>query len=585
MTQDEERRLVDHGDALVWLDPGYETSKAPPDPDEIDRRFDDVDTAHHDKDMTRRDFAICELIIALKSDLQAAMAPQGGGEATPANKAEMKRLQNAIDRTRDVQLVEKEEAVDRLCTLRLEEAKQSGDEAEMRRAMLMARRYGGEHLQVYEEVHAMQQQLYQAQLVQRLQEQLAVARKDRNPEMFISVYKTAAQNTADGGHTDYTNFCKEVEADITNLLAEGRKKRDINLIEAMKQVAEAITDECMIAHDLAQKAHIYMQESALLKAMDESFTGKNISAMRGVEQHAKEMAKKHAAEENTFGEIQEQALKKVRDLQRTIGKDMGLPDEDWDVVLELTGAEVKNIIVRKTVEKDKELQQRMQQLVNYTFTGGKGSKTFTRDRKKQDHPIADHLDVKEVVYVQNAENFVNFNARRKQIADELKSKGREVKSYNVRTAGVSLTGYGRHKELDDTINEVYMWHGCSPEAAKGITDKDFDLSRAGTGAGTMFGAGIYFAESCLKADEYTKCDSRGWFPMLLCRVVLGSINYIDEKNPAGMGQSFVDSCKKGRPFHSVLGDRLKVKNTFREFIVYDNEQTYPECIVWYKRCK
>ncbi len=34
---------------------------------------------------------------------------------------------------------------------------------------------------------------------------------------------------------------------------------------------------------------------------------------------------------------------------------------------------------------------------------------------------------------------------------------------------------------------------------------------------------------------------------------------------------------------SVLGDREKCRQTYREFIVYDNEMTYVDYIIWYRR--
>merc|ERR1712107_697079 len=110
------------------------------------------------------------------------------------------------------------------------------------------------------------------------------------------------------------------------------------------------------------------------------------------------------------------------------------------------------------------------------------------------------------------------------------------------------------------------------------------MSRIGSGKGTIFGAGIYFAESAMKADEYTKPDARGYLPLILNRVMLGNINYCDTDNPWDIKHDLEDSCKPGKgDNHSVLGDREVVRKTFREFIIYDNEQCYPEYIVWYKR--
>ena len=34
--------------------------------------------------------------------------------------------------------------------------------------------------------------------------------------------------------------------------------------------------------------------------------------------------------------------------------------------------------------------------------------------------------------------------------------------------------------VDDRLNEVYLWHGTNPLAAKSISTTDFDLKRAGS---------------------------------------------------------------------------------------------------------
>merc|ERR1712079_495348 len=149
---------------------------------------------------------------------------------------------------------------------------------------------------------------------------------------------------------------------------------------------------------------------------------------------------------------------------------------------------------------------------------------------------------------------------------------------------VSLQGCWRHPQepVDKAINEAWLWHGTSEAGAAGITDTDFDLVRAGTATGSLFGRGLYFAESCMKADEYAAQDSRGLCPLLLSRVVLGRVRYCDAKEPSLIASSLEASCKGGG-FHSVIGDREKVRGTYREFIVFDNDQVYPEYVVWYRR--
>ena len=61
------------------------------------------------------------------------------------------------------------------------------------------------------------------------------------------------------------------------------------------------------------------------------------------------------------------------------------------------------------------------------------------------------------------------------------------------------------------------------------------------------------------------------------------INSRLEKEPWHICDTLLKSCRGG-DYDSVLGDREHVKGTFREFVVYDTHQVYPEFIVWYRKC-
>eukprot|EP00439_Symbiodinium_sp_Y106_P011072 s2229_g1.t1 len=134
-------------------------------------------------------------------------------------------------------------------------------------------------------------------------------------------------------------------------------------------------------------------------------------------------------------------------------------------------------------------------------------------------------------------------------------------------------------------------------ASAGICASNFRLKMAGSGAtwkepgmGTgrpLYGYGVYCADSSTKADEYAE-DIRGGLPsdegchaMLVCRVVGGLCRIVDP-----LRQDVLDG-----PYHSVLGDRVvKLKmlaaqevKPFREIVVHDNNQIFPEFILYYKR--
>jgi hypothetical protein len=61
--------------------------------------------------------------------------------------------------------------------------------------------------------------------------------------------------------------------------------------------------------------------------------------------------------------------------------------------------------------------------------------------------------------------------------------------------------------LQASVNEVYAWHGTSVRKALCIAREDYRLDLAGSGAGGMYGPGMYLAESCTKADEYARDDA------------------------------------------------------------------------------
>jgi hypothetical protein len=131
------------------------------------------------------------------------------------------------------------------------------------------------------------------------------------------------------------------------------------------------------------------------------------------------------------------------------------------------------------------------------------------------------------------------------------------------------------------LNEAYLWHGTSVRAALSIAHSDFNIDFSGTNRGTMYGDGVYLAESSTKADEYARDEPGGYyegvFAMVLCRVCLGRFYYTQDRD-----QNAADMCRLGG-YDSTLGDRLTKARTFREFVVYDADQVYPEYIVVYER--
>lgn len=165
------------------------------------------------------------------------------------------------------------------------------------------------------------------------------------------------------------------------------------------------------------------------------------------------------------------------------------------------------------------------------------------------------------------------------------------------------------KKIDDKSNEYYLFHGTKWEVINIVKKKGFD-ERVGSTSG-MFGAGIYFAENSSKSNQYVPCPQCGKgaiftdgictcnlistqnYGMLMCRVILGDIHIALDYN----SEQYKGTKKHPirRPpyklndmelYDSIMGESINnggSKLNYREFIIYDRFQVYPEYILYFDR--
>eukprot|EP00420_Gonyaulax_spinifera_P035396 CAMPEP_0197878714 /NCGR_PEP_ID=MMETSP1439-20131203/7015_1 /TAXON_ID=66791 /ORGANISM="Gonyaulax spinifera, Strain CCMP409" /LENGTH=129 /DNA_ID=CAMNT_0043498155 /DNA_START=85 /DNA_END=474 /DNA_ORIENTATION=- len=125
-------------------------------------------------------------------------------------------------------------------------------------------------------------------------------------------------------------------------------------------------------------------------------------------------------------------------------------------------------------------------------------------------------------------------------------------------------------------------------AGTGATWKD-----PGKDTGTpLYGYGIYFAEHVTKSDEYSEAipeeedvlpvgEEYDFHTVLLCRVLGGRTNVVRTNE---IERDKLKSDVFAGPYHSVFGDRVTTLNKpFREIVVYDKDQCYPEFLLVYAR--
>lgn len=207
------------------------------------------------------------------------------------------------------------------------------------------------------------------------------------------------------------------------------------------------------------------------------------------------------------------------------------------------------------------------------------SDVVTRDRKGGGVPH--RLEVVNVLHNENRALWESYVHARAKILEQCVASN--AKSLEVKTSFAGCQAFGN---LDKKANEFLLFHGTKPSSADKICSGDFRMDLAGSGAGSLYGTGVYFAERSSKGDEYAGDDEegvyQGLYAMLLCRVTCGNMLYCDDVRPSAA--LLAEQCTSdGALYHSVLGDREKARGTYREFIIYDKDQAYPEYVIIYRR--
>lgn len=201
----------------------------------------------------------------------------------------------------------------------------------------------------------------------------------------------------------------------------------------------------------------------------------------------------------------------------------------------------------------------------------------TRDRGFTKPP---RLQVVQVQQNCNPALWKNYAAARDEISAKMAGQG-GAPCGTSRAMQEDGTSFG---PLVSGANEFLLFHGTKPSACENICKSDFLVSLSGSNVGTLYGKGIYFSENSSKSDEYASDDASGIFSglyaLLVCRVTLGRMLYTEEVTPDT--EELLRNVRAGG-FNSVLGDREKARGTYREFVVYESRQVYPEFVVIYRR--
>ncbi|CAG5122479.1 unnamed protein product, partial [Candidula unifasciata] len=210
------------------------------------------------------------------------------------------------------------------------------------------------------------------------------------------------------------------------------------------------------------------------------------------------------------------------------------------------------------VSVEPETKQSVIDLINKTWDPnlvGQGNDAFGLTHSK--------IRVIDVKRIENLTLFELYSTQRKLLFKKMLSKNKicpdigKIRGSKGRVITTEHLKSFMKEELYYEVNEHYLFHGT--KAPKAIAANGID-PRVSNEAG-MFGKGIYTAEAFTKADQYTESVKLTRPPCIQC-------------------SSDKCSCSNQELYDSVMGDGRWI---FREFVVYDQNQCYPEYLISYQR--
>ena len=198
-------------------------------------------------------------------------------------------------------------------------------------------------------------------------------------------------------------------------------------------------------------------------------------------------------------------------------------------------------------------------------------------------PDLRNLRVTRVERIENMTLWLNYQRQKTGLRERLRRCNHAPEQLGAllaaRYANPYITG---ERIIDAEINEFGLWHGTRPQTADILATSGFD-NRVARDSG-LYGAGSYFADAMCKSNQYARdANADGEHCMLYCRVTMGSafstpVTHQNERIPPP------NPATPGEPFDSIFamsGVANQGHQHHNEFVVFTQNQVYPEYIIWY----
>ncbi|EDQ87462.1 uncharacterized protein MONBRDRAFT_27344 [Monosiga brevicollis MX1] len=182
-----------------------------------------------------------------------------------------------------------------------------------------------------------------------------------------------------------------------------------------------------------------------------------------------------------------------------------------------------------------------------------------------------NVAAKRVERVHNPVLWERYSAKRRKMLHRLTSQGH----YDSLVTTTSNALRGCPALLRDTpCQERLLLHGIAPAPLRRekIVRLGLDYRFAGSRAGHKYGLGVYLADHPGKSHNYATPRGNGARILIVARALLGRA-YVHASPPSGaLAPPLLPHAPNNDRFDSVIATS---QNTFREVIMFDNAQIYP----------
>ncbi|EDQ84645.1 uncharacterized protein MONBRDRAFT_39188 [Monosiga brevicollis MX1] len=188
-----------------------------------------------------------------------------------------------------------------------------------------------------------------------------------------------------------------------------------------------------------------------------------------------------------------------------------------------------------------------------------------------------NIVVQRVERVHNPVLWERYHAKRREMLHRIKTREHYTQ---LKTATLDALSGSPALLRDSSCQERLLFHGIS--SVRSVRDKivrlGLDYRFAGDKGAHRFGLGVYLADHPGKSHVYAKPAPNGQRMLVITRALLGHAFVYHSPSPAALAPPLLPNAPNNERHDSVIATP---QGKFREVVLFDNAQIYPELVVYY----